>query len=170
MHTVLIIEDTVELAEVIQATLEHMDIQSYHATHGDKGLKLFREVEPDLVLLDIALPDTKGWKVLEQLREIVINDSSLKMPQVVIISAYGDPANRLMGKLQEINRYLIKPFTPDEVERVVGASLGLRGADPLPYMSPDDTDELQEVLRLMEAEVEAQAEAEERKQGSRKKS
>lgn len=149
-----------ELAEVIQATLEHMNIESYHTTHGEKGLKIYQEKQPDLILLDIALPDIKGWKVLERLREMADNDSQLRMPKVVIISAYGDPANRLMGKLQEINRYLIKPFTPDEVEFVVGAALGLNGGEALADLTADDTKELKEVLRLMEAEVEAQAQAE----------
>jgi two-component system response regulator AdeR len=155
-HTVLIIEDTVELAEVIQATLENMNIKTYHATHGEKGLKLYKQIKPDLILLDIALPDIKGWKVLERLKDMAEADPTLAMPTVVIISAYGDPANRLMGKLQDISRYLIKPFTPDEVERLIGAALGLEGAEPLPPLTADDTQELNEVLRLMEAEVEAQ--------------
>jgi DNA-binding response OmpR family regulator len=45
------------------------------------------------------------------------------MPKVVIITAYGDPANRLIGKLQNVHDYLIKPFTAEEVERVVLGAL-----------------------------------------------
>ena len=40
-------------------------------------------------------------------------------PFIVVMTAYGDPANRLMGKLQGVDSYLIKPFTPDEIERTV---------------------------------------------------
>lgn len=125
MPTVLIVEDTIELAEVIQATLERMDIETYHESHGEKGMQTFEKLSPDLVLLDIALPDMQGWKLLDRIREYVENDSSREMPKIIVISAYGDPANRLMGKLQDIAQYLIKPFTPDEVEHVVAGVLGL---------------------------------------------
>lgn len=141
MPKVLIIEDTVELAEVIQATLESMNIESFHETHGDRGVELFKKVQPDLLLLDIALPDTKGWKVLEKIKAFTQENTGTTMPKVVIISAYGDPANRLMGKLQDVTRYLIKPFTPDEVEDVVSGALGLseKKIELPPQSSTDDT-------------------------------
>lgn len=154
MHKVLIIEDAVELAEVIQATLETMDIKARHETHGDKGLAAYKEMKPDLILLDIALPDIKGWKLLDQLKTYVQEDPELEMPKIVVISAYGDPANRLMGKLQEVTRYLVKPFTPDEVERVVSLALGLRkekegiDAKPLPELPPLENDPLVELLGI----------------------
>lgn len=113
--TVLIVEDTVELAEVIQATLERMGVKALHETHGAKAIDLFKQNKPDLVLLDIGLPDMIGWKLLDTIKEV----SKEERPHVVIITAYGDPANRLMGKLQDVESYLIKPFSPDEVERVV---------------------------------------------------
>jgi DNA-binding response OmpR family regulator len=50
------------------------------------------------------------------------------MPPIIIITAYGDPANRVIGKLQNIHSYLVKPFTPDQVERVV--AMALRGERP----------------------------------------
>ncbi len=138
---VLIIEDTVELAEVIQATLESMDIESFHETHGERGVELYKKIQPDLLLLDIALPDTKGWKVLEQIKAYTQQNEGATMPKVIIISAYGDPANRLMGKLQDVTRYLIKPFTPDEVEAVVSGALGLNAEQKvdLPQQSTDET-------------------------------
>ena len=58
---------------------------------------------------------TSGWKLLDAIRDLDENDR----PLVVVITAHGDPANRLMGKLQGVHGYLIKPFTTDEVERVV---------------------------------------------------
>lgn len=145
-HTVLVIEDAVELAEVIQATLETMGITSHHETHGERGLELFKKIKPDLVLLDIALPDTKGWKILERIKAYTQETDNVKMPKVVIISAYGDPANRLMGKLQDVTRYLIKPFTPDEVERVVSGALGLRKLPDLPLAKTDPLEDLKDIL------------------------
>lgn len=118
-YKVLIVEDSIELAEVIQATLERMGMKVSHESHGSKAIKLFETLKPDIMLLDIGLPDIPGWKLLDKLRAITQEKEGQTLPKVIIISAYGDPANRLMGKLQDVNRYLIKPFTPDEVEEVV---------------------------------------------------
>jgi CheY-like chemotaxis protein len=117
--SVLIIEDTTELAEVIQATLERMNMVTVHETHGNKAVSRFNTLNPDIVLLDIGLPDMTGWKFLETIKET----HKGKMPVIIIITAYGDPANRLVAKLQGVYDYLIKPFTSDEVERVVSGAL-----------------------------------------------
>ena len=113
---ILIIEDSTELAEIIEATLQRLDMETAHETHGNRGLNRFNEMNPDVVLLDIGLPDMTGWKLLDHIKEV---KGDARMPAIVIITAYGDPANRLVGKLQNVNEYLIKPFTADEVERVV---------------------------------------------------
>ena len=121
-HTVLIVEDTLELAEIMRATLERINLRVFHASHGTTALELFEAEPPDLVLLDIALPDTSGWKVLDTIREMQRGGAG---PKVIVITAYGDPANRLMGKLQGIHSYLIKPLKPNEVERTVREVLEL---------------------------------------------
>jgi CheY-like chemotaxis protein len=120
--SVLIIEDTTELAEVIQATLERMNMQTAHETHGTKAITRFNALNPDIVLLDIGLPDMTGWKFLETIKE----SHKGKLPVIIIITAYGDPANRLVAKLQGVYDYLIKPFTSAEVERVVSGALNSR--------------------------------------------
>ncbi len=116
---VLIIEDTTELAEVIQATLERMNLVTAHETHGARAVARFNELQPEVVLLDIGLPDMNGWRFLETIKETHHD----RMPIIIIITAYGDPANRLVGKLQGVHDYLIKPFTADEVEKVVARAL-----------------------------------------------
>lgn len=118
--TILIIEDSTELAEIIEATLQRLDMITAHETHGNKALNRFNHMEPDVILLDIGLPDMTGWKLLEDLRD---HKTGANMPAVIVITAYGDPANRLIGKLQNVYDYLIKPFTADEVERVVIGAL-----------------------------------------------
>jgi CheY-like chemotaxis protein len=119
--SVLIVEDTAELAEVIQATLERMRMVTRTESHGSKALARYNEMRPDVILLDIGLPDTTGWKLLESIQEL--ERKSGKMPIVIVITAYGDAANRLVGKLQNVHSYLVKPFTADEVERAVSRAL-----------------------------------------------
>lgn len=127
---ILIVEDTVELAEVIQATIEGMGLEAVYETHGKMGLERLRELNPEIVLMDIGLPDITGWKMLDHIKEHYL-EIDAGMPTIIVITAYGDPANRLIGKLQNIHSYLVKPFTPDQVERIVGMALrGEKPADP----------------------------------------
>jgi CheY-like chemotaxis protein len=127
---VLIVEDTTELAEVIAATLERINIVTLHETHVERALNVYYAEHPDVILLDIGLPDKTGWKMLDAIKEHAEEDR----PVVVVITAHGDPANRLMGKLQGVHSYLIKPFTPNEVEQVVGTALSDQ-ASPTPVMT-----------------------------------
>ena len=125
-YTVLIVEDTRELAEIIQLILRrHEIITTFTEADGQAAIERFREVKPDLVLLDLNLPDMRGWHVLDELKRISDEEDDIAMPKVVITTAYGDPANKVMGKLQEIVTYLVKPFRPSEVEKVVMESLGI---------------------------------------------
>ncbi len=124
--TVLIVEDTVEIAEVIQAALARANLKTVHELHGGKALSHFEEHKPDLILLDIGLPDISGWQFLEGLKERQKLAGKL-LPPVIVITAFGDPANRLVGKFQGVHDYLIKPFTAAEVERVVTKALATRG-------------------------------------------
>lgn len=125
--TILIVEDTTELAEVIQATLERMNMVTAHETHGTKAVEKFNEMNPDVLLLDISLPDMTGWKILDVVKEKREKEGvTANMPTIIVITAYGDPANRLVGKLQGVHSYLIKPFTSDEIEKVVTQALADR--------------------------------------------
>lgn len=121
-YTVLMIGDAAELAPCIRLTLERMKLRVFHETLGSRALEVFHAVHPDLVLLDIALPDMTGWTVLDTMREQQRGGTG---PVIVVITAYGDPANRLMGKLQGVQTYLTKPLTPDAVEQAVAEALHL---------------------------------------------
>ena len=118
----LIVEDTLELAEILQVTLQRMQITTAHESHVGRAVSRFNELNPDIVLLDIGLPDGPGWKVLDSIKELQ-HGTNGKRPVVIVITAYGDAANRLVGKLHGVYSYLVKPFTPSEVEGVVRSAL-----------------------------------------------
>lgn len=119
---VLIIEDTIDFADIIRKSLEAIKILTFVETSGQSGLETLLRVRPDIVLLDIGLPDMNGWRVLDAVKEARGEDYR---PRIVVITAFGDPTNRLMGKLQEVDRYLVKPFTPREVQELVRNMLQL---------------------------------------------
>lgn len=118
----LIVEDTLELAEILQVTLQRMHLVTAHESHGSRALVRYNEMNPDVVLLDIGLPDSTGWKVLERIKERQ-RETGGQMPIVIVITGYGDPANRLVGKLHGVYSYLVKPFTSTEVEGAVRSAL-----------------------------------------------
>lgn len=120
--TALIVEDTLELAEILQVTLRRMRMVTVHESNGNRAFARFNEMHPDIILLDIGLPDVPGWTVLEKIKEHQ-REAGGRMPIVIVITAYGDPANRLVGKLHDVYSYLIKPFTPSEVEHVIKSAL-----------------------------------------------
>jgi len=129
---ILIVEDTSELAEVIEATLESMGLTSIVAAHGEIGLSKYKAEKPEIILLDIGLPDMTGWNFLDAIKEMKAKHQIAQLPTIIVITAYDDAANRLVGKLQGIHSYLIKPFTPDIVEQLV--AMAIRGEKP---SSPD---------------------------------
>jgi len=123
---VLLVEDTHEIAEVISAALSRAKISTIHESHGAKALDRSSNLRPDVILLDIGLPDISGWQFLEALKS-QYQGSGVSVPPVIVITAFGDPANRLVGKFQGVQDYLIKPFTAAEVEQVVAKALAMHG-------------------------------------------
>lgn len=122
--TALVVEDTPELADMVEATLRRINIDVVVANRGEHAVQKMAEAMPDIVLLDIHLPDMTGWKVLEHIKERARSGEG-KSPIVIVITAYGDPANRLVGKLQGVHNYLIKPLRPDEIQQVVKSALNV---------------------------------------------
>jgi len=122
--TVLIIEDTTEIAEVIEAALRRMNMLTARESHGLRAFERFTELLPDLILLDLGLPDITGWKVLDSIKERSKTDGG-DVPVVIVITAMDDAANRVVGKLQGVHSYLIKPFTVAQLESAVRQALGL---------------------------------------------
>jgi len=115
---VLVVEDTQDIAEIIQATIEGMGLKTVYAGNGKLGLDMMKAQTPQIIMLDIGLPDITGWRMLDHIKEHYA-EAQLALPTVIVITAYGDPANKLIGKLQNVYSYLVKPVLPDQVERVV---------------------------------------------------
>lgn len=113
---ILIVEDTIELGEIIQTALKGMNVLTFHEVRGTSALRVYNTIRHDLVLLDIGLPDMTGWKLLDAIKA---SQTANRRPVIVVITAYSDPANRLMGKLQGVDSYLVKPFKLNDVRALV---------------------------------------------------
>jgi len=116
MQKILIIEDEEHLNRILQDYLRHNGFEPLSAYNGTDGLYLWRHDTPDMILLDLNLPDMDG---LDLLREIRRKD---QLP-IIIITARVDEVDRLIGLELGADDYIIKPFSPREVVARVKAVL-----------------------------------------------
>lgn len=109
--TVLIIEDNPNIAFTEQICLEAAGYQVVIAVDGRVGLKTAKQVQPDLILLDILIPKLNGYLVLETLQ----NDPELCKIPVLVTSAKAQTNDLQQALAYKIADYLVKPFLPGEL-------------------------------------------------------
>lgn len=120
---ILIVEDERRMARFIRLNLEHDGFQVVEAVTGQQAIQQLRDTFPDLVLLDVMLPDIDGFHVLQTLREIT------DVP-VIMLTAKGEEEDRVRGLELGADDYVTKPFSPRELVSRVRAVL--RRADIKP--------------------------------------
>ncbi|ADO73390.1 response regulator [Stigmatella aurantiaca] len=128
MARILIIEDEQDLAGLIEYNLRAAGFDPEVANSGAGGLAKARTRLPDLVLLDLMLPDISGHEVLRMLK----NDPGLRAAPVVIVSAKGQEADRIQGLEMGADDYVVKPFSVRELMLRVKAVLRRADADEGP--------------------------------------
>ena len=122
--TVLIIEDDPNIADLLHLYLEKEGYSTVIAPDGGAGVEKFREIHPDLVLLDIMLPVMDGWEVLRNIRQ------ESKTP-VIMLTAKSETNDKVTGLKQGADDYVTKPFEAREVLARVEAVLR-RSSDMAP--------------------------------------
>ncbi|MBD1390210.1 response regulator [Neiella sp. HB171785] len=121
MNRVLLIDDDTELASLLTELLQYDDFQLDAVHDGQNGLQQALLGQHELVLLDVMLPQLNGFEVLKQLRQ----QSSVP---VIMLTARGEPADRVLGLEHGADDYLPKPFT--EAELVARMKAVLRRYQP----------------------------------------
>jgi two-component system, OmpR family, phosphate regulon response regulator PhoB len=124
MARVLVIEDSSDLREILRYNLREAGHEVSMASTGQEGLRLSREQHPDIVLLDLMLPDMPGTKVCSQLKA----DASTRAPAVIIVSARGEEIDRVVGFELGADDYVVKPFSVREL--LLRMQVVLRRAQP----------------------------------------
>ena len=104
MPTVLLIEDNDKLARGLQSNLEFEGYAVLSASDGAGGLAMARQHRPDIIVLDLMLPDTDGYRVLRTLRD----DGDLT--PVLVLTALGEEADKVRGFRFGADDYVTKPF------------------------------------------------------------
>ena len=129
---VLVIEDDPDIALGIKTVLDRSGFEVAEANTGREGLRAFHAHQPDLVVLDIGLPEMDGWTVLERIRD-------LSDVPVLILTGHGLEAEKVRGLRGGADDYLTKPFGNAEFVARVQALLRRRqAAEPTPAEVYDD--------------------------------
>lgn len=113
--TVLVVDDEQRMREMIKIYLQ-AEFEVCEAGDGLSALRQMRAVEPDLVLLDVMMPNLDGWETLKRLRE------TTSVP-VIMLTARGDVPDRLQGLRMGADDYVAKPFDGRELAARIQAVL-----------------------------------------------
>lgn len=119
-RTVIYIEDDPEMIDLVSMILSRYGFQIRGVQGGRKGLDLIIAEPPDLILLDLMMPDLDGWDIYHQIKA---TETTKNIP-VIVITAKAQQVDRVLGlRIAKVDDYITKPFHPqellDSVERVL---------------------------------------------------
>jgi two-component system, OmpR family, response regulator VicR len=120
--TILCVEDEPEMIDLMRIILERKGYRVIGAIGGQAGLEALAQEAPDLILLDLMMPDVDGWEVFRQVRA----NPRLQKTPVIVVTAKAQSIDKVLGlHIAKVNDYITKPFGPQEllaaVERVLGS-------------------------------------------------
>jgi two-component system phosphate regulon response regulator PhoB len=124
-ETILIVDDEDDLRKVLDFNLRNSGFETLLAANGQEAIDLAKAHHPDLILLDIMLPDMQGTKVCQELK----TDTATRDIPVVMVSARGEEIDRVVGFELGADDYVTKPFSVREVVLRVRAILKRVGPD-----------------------------------------
>lgn len=120
MKKILIVDDEQDIVESLKFVLETSDYICYCAYNGEDGLKLAKEIVPDLIILDVMMPKINGYKISRLLKY----DNKYKNIPILMVTARSQEEDKLIGEETGVDEYITKPFDLDEVVQKVNQYLG----------------------------------------------
>jgi two-component system response regulator VicR len=119
-NSVVYIEDDPEMVDLVTLILNRQGYQVSGANGGREGLELVKHNMPNLILLDLMMPDIDGWDVYQQLKS---SEETRDIP-VIIITAKAQMIDRVLGlHIAKVDDYICKPFRPAELVESVAKIL-----------------------------------------------
>ena len=119
MKKILIVDDEQDIVESLKFVLETSDYQCFCAYNGEDGLRLAKEIIPDLIILDVMMPKINGYKISRLLKF----DNKYKNIPILMITARSQEEDKLIGEETGVNEYITKPFELDYVVEKVNQYL-----------------------------------------------
>ncbi len=116
MKKILVVDDEKKIVEIIKAYLERESYQVFTAYDGKAALEQFLNQHPDLIILDLMLPEISGWDVCRSIRK------KSDVP-IIMLTARDEVTDKIIGLEMGADDYVTKPFDPKELVSRVGAVL-----------------------------------------------
>lgn len=121
MKRILIVDDEENVRRLVRMSLEKDGYEFYEAENGAEAIAQAKALKPDLVILDLMMPDQWGYAVCDELKR----DPETRQIPVMILTARASHLAKKMGKVSGGDEYLVKPFQPQELRARVKSLLGL---------------------------------------------
>ena len=115
MGKIIVLEDEPEILDNLILMLEFAEHDVYGALNGKDGLSLIREHKPDVIVSDVIMPDMTGYDVIREVKK----DNSLEHCKVLFVSARTMEEDIQRGLNEGADAYITKPFTVDELIKMV---------------------------------------------------
>ena len=115
MKKILIVEDEQDIVESLKFVLEVSGFVCYTAFNGEDGLKLAKEILPDLIILDVMMPKINGYKISRLLKY----DAKYKDIPIIMVTARSQLEDKMIGEETGVNEYITKPFELDTIVKKV---------------------------------------------------
>jgi len=119
MKTILLVDDQPHISKMIAIKLEKMGYKVLFAENGKIGIKVAKQSKPDLIIMDIMMPEMDGFSAVSEIR----NDPEIKDTAVIFLSAKGQDSDK--KKAQELNAvdFVCKPFSPKDLTDIISKHL-----------------------------------------------
>ena len=129
LRKIVCVEDEPEMIDLMQLILNRKGFEVIGAHGGIEGLETIRSVKPDLVLLDLMMPEVDGWQVYRQLKA----DEDIANIPVIVVTAKAQNIDKVLGlHIAKVDDYISKPFSlqelVDRVEKVLNKHAKVRRA------------------------------------------
>jgi len=109
---ILCIEDEPEMIDLIRLILSRRGFVVRGANSGEEALTIMHAEQPDLVLLDLMMPDMDGWEVYQRMK----SDEATKKIPVIVVTARAQSIDKVLGlHIAKVDDYIAKPFSPQEL-------------------------------------------------------
>ena len=112
LRCIVCVEDEPEMIDLIRLILGRRGFEVKGATGGKEGLKMIQDDSPDLILLDLMMPDMDGWEVYQQMKA----DEKTKNIPVIVVTAKAQSIDKVLGlHIAKVDDYITKPFSPQDL-------------------------------------------------------
>lgn len=113
-------EDDNDMVELVRIILGREGYQIEGVAEGQVGINLVKQTRPDVILLDLMLPDMDGWEIYRQLKK---DESTLEIP-VIVVTAKAQSIDKVLGlDIAKVDDYISKPFRPNDLVKRVNEVL-----------------------------------------------